>query len=285
MTPLWSAQSPHTYRPWYDQTQIDTMVDAFKALPKAPADAKSDDNTWFVSLQFPTSYFHTRNKNEVEVAIWRKNMLRPATFPCYRDKLEEQVNHSTYLTSIVLGAFSTEANREQLLRLDMNPFTMDLHVVSRKGESRAAYRARRDAVRKEAAEASMPPGVLPHPAYELLKEKVWRDGERAPGVIYRPAQIDVRDIRLLMILRLQTKMFGLPVQVGLCPDRGVTHFAAQDGKSDRKDLTFCCYAACESLSTSHKRCGRCQAAFYCRSEHQVLDWSSHKHICHKHEEE
>lgn len=123
-----------------------------------------------------------------------------------------------------------------------------------------------------------PAGMHPSPVYGWYKPKVYQEGEKPAGTIYRPDQFFIRDVVILQILHTQAAVLGVRLEC-LLVDNHESGYLARDGKTSRKDVTHCAYLGCPSLSDTHLRCSACRSAYYCGSEHQKMDWPTHKVLC------
>ena len=223
-------------------------------------------DAWTIHLHRPTSYFNTGDRNALEITVYRPGMLRPLEMPCEGHRLKSTAN-SYYLLELVLNIFIREENRTALLKLHTDNMEC-LRPTGRRPDIKAF----------DELAASTPVGMHPSAMYGCYKDKVYQEGEKPAGTIYRPGQIFVRDIVILQLLKKQATLLGLSIDCVLV-DNSESGYLAKDGKSSRKDVTYCAFTECVSLSSSHSRCSACRSAYYCCAEHQKKDWPVHKAIC------
>lgn len=228
-------------------------------------------DAWTIHLHRPTSYFKTGDRDALEITVYRPGMLRPLEMPCEGHRLKSAAD-SYYLLELVLNVFVKEENRNALLKLHTD--NMDcLRPTGRRADMKASD----EQCSREMATFT-PVGMHPSAMYGWHKDKVYQEGEKPAGTIYRPGQIFDRDIVILHLLKKQATLLGLQLDC-LLFDNSESGYLAKDGKSSRKDVTYCAYTECFSLSGSHSRCSACRSAYYCCPEHQKKDWPVHKAIC------
>ena len=250
---------------------MDDLVTAFNALPEAPFDLVKTHTVWTVHLQRSMAFFVNGDAEDLEITIYREGMIEPAIFACQSSKMTDSP-YSCYVACLILEAFTVEANRQVLLKLQCD--NQVPRVPRRVGEEIEAYAMRCSLDPK----MYVPAGRLPNALYKLYKPRQYSVGEKATGAIYRPRHFFIRDVHLQQLFSRPALLLDLDIMVIPHSDLA-TSFAAEDGRTPRRDVTFCAYIECGALSTGHSRCARCGLAHYCSKEHQAKDWPVHKVSC------